>query len=63
MDEAEPFMGYGGPMHGGPMRTYGRMYGSLDFNDVSINLVIQKILNNSILQIEKICDCNPLTKL
>lgn len=22
--------------YGGPMRTYGRMYGSLDFDDVSI---------------------------
>ena len=31
MDGAEPFGGFGG----GPMRTYGRMYGSLDFDDVS----------------------------
>lgn len=31
MNSAEPFGGYGGPM-----RTYGRMYGSLDFDDVSI---------------------------
>lgn len=39
MDEPEPYMGYGGPMHGGAMRsTYGRMYGSLDFNDVSLKL-------------------------
>lgn len=30
MDGAEPFGGFGGPM-----RTYGRMYGSLDFDDVS----------------------------
>nr|DAD21540.1 TPA_asm: hypothetical protein HUJ06_023003 [Nelumbo nucifera] len=28
MDAAEPYGGYGGPM-----RTYGRMYGSLDFDD------------------------------
>ncbi|XP_034690441.1 RNA-binding protein Musashi homolog 1 [Vitis riparia] len=28
MDSAEPFGGFGGPM-----RTYGRMYGSLDFDD------------------------------
>lgn len=29
MNAAETFGGYGGPM-----RTYGRMYGSLDFDDV-----------------------------
>ncbi|CAK9166508.1 unnamed protein product [Ilex paraguariensis] len=29
---AEPFGGYGGPM-----RTYGRMYGSMDFDDVAID--------------------------
>jgi len=28
---AEPYGGYGGPM-----RNYGRLYGSLDFDDVSI---------------------------
>lgn len=33
MDEVEPFAGYGGPI-----RPYGRMYGSLDFNDVSAKL-------------------------
>ena len=32
MGNAEPFGGYGGPMR----TTYGRMYGSLDFDDVSI---------------------------
>ena len=31
IDNAEPFGGFGGPM-----RTYGRMYGSLDFDDVSV---------------------------
>ncbi|KAF8377548.1 hypothetical protein HHK36_030930 [Tetracentron sinense] len=31
IESAEPYGGYGGPM-----RTYGRMYGSLDFDDVSI---------------------------
>lgn len=31
MDTAGAFGGYGGPM-----RSYGRMYGSLDFNDVSM---------------------------
>lgn len=31
MGAADPFGGYGGPM-----RTYGRMYGSLDFDDVSM---------------------------
>lgn len=31
MGAAEAFGGYGGPM-----RSYGRMYGSLDFNDVSV---------------------------
>lgn len=30
MGNSEAFGGYGGPM-----RSYGRMYGSLDFNDVS----------------------------
>lgn len=30
MGAAEPFGGYGGPI-----RSYGRMYGSLDFDDVS----------------------------
>lgn len=30
MDPAEAFGGYG------PMRSYGRLYGSLDFDDVSI---------------------------
>lgn len=30
MSGAEPFGGYGGPI-----RSYGRMYGSLDFDDVS----------------------------
>lgn len=34
MDGADSF-GAGG--YGGPMRTYGRMYGSLDFDDVSID--------------------------
>lgn len=34
MDEPEPFADYVGPT-----RTYGRMYGSLDFNDVSTNVV------------------------
>ena len=29
-DNLEPYGGYGGPV-----RTYGRMYGSLDFDDVS----------------------------
>lgn len=33
MDNPEPFAGYGGPM-----RSYGRMYGSMDFDDVSINV-------------------------
>lgn len=32
MNNPEPF-GYGGPL-----RTYGRMYGSLDFDDVSVDL-------------------------
>ena len=31
MNNVDPFAGYGGPM-----RSYGRMYGSLDFDDVSI---------------------------
>lgn len=31
LNPAETFGGYGGPM-----RTYGRMYGSLDFDDVSL---------------------------
>lgn len=31
MDNAEPYRGYSG----GPMRAYGRMYGSLDYDDVS----------------------------
>ena len=31
MDNVEPYGGYGGPM-----RTYGRMYGSMDFDNVSI---------------------------
>ena len=30
-DNLEPYGGYGGPM-----RTYGQMYGSLDFDNVSI---------------------------
>ena len=33
MDAPEPYGGYGGPM-----RTYGRMYGSLDFDDVSVRI-------------------------
>lgn len=33
MDTPEPYGGYGGPM-----RTYGRMYGSLDFDDVSVRI-------------------------
>lgn len=33
MNNPEPF-GYGAP----PMRTYGRMYGSLDFDDVSTDV-------------------------
>lgn len=32
MDAAEAYGGYG------PMRNYGRLYGSLDFDDVSILL-------------------------
>lgn len=32
MNNVEPYGGYGGPM-----RPYGRMYGSLDFDDVSIS--------------------------
>lgn len=35
MDEPEPFADYAGPT-----RTYGRMYGSLDFNDVSTMLCL-----------------------
>lgn len=35
MEEPEPFLGYGGPMRAYGS-AYGRMYGSLDFNDVSI---------------------------
>jgi len=35
MNGAESFGGYGGPM-----RTYGRMYGSLDFDDVSVCILI-----------------------
>lgn len=33
MNSVEPFAGYGGPMRSNP---YGRMYGSLDFDDVSL---------------------------
>lgn len=32
MNNVEPF----GGGYGGPVRSYGRMYGSLDFDDVSI---------------------------
>lgn len=35
LPSAESFGGYGGPM-----RTYGRMYGSLDFDDVSTFICI-----------------------
>ena len=34
VDEPESFLGYGGPMRAYGS-AYGRMYGSLDFNDVS----------------------------
>lgn len=34
MNNVEPYGGYGGPM-----RSYSRMYGSLDFDDVSISCV------------------------
>lgn len=34
VDEPEPFLGYGGPMRAYGS-AYGRIYGSLDFNDVS----------------------------
>lgn len=45
MDEPEPFLGYGGPMRAYGS-AYGRMYGSLDFNDVSraTNLVLKFVI-------------------
>ena len=36
---AEPYGGYGGPM-----RNYGRLYGSLDFDDVSIMSFVIELL-------------------
>jgi len=33
MDAPEPYGSYG------PMRTYGRMYGSLDYDDVSLMVI------------------------
>lgn len=35
MNSMESFGGYGGPV-----RSYGRMYGSLDFDDVSIYILM-----------------------
>lgn len=40
MSGAEPFGGYGGPI-----RSYGRMYGSLDFDDVSSTAILHNLFS------------------
>ena len=41
---AEPYGAYGGPM-----RNYGRLYGSLDFNDVSMPGVVIELLYGQVI--------------
>lgn len=40
MDHAEPYGGYGGPMR----TPYGRMYGAMDFDDVSMSSIYILVL-------------------